>query len=139
MGVNLYKLHFLSSFFFFNQTKEFSISSLFSTQTKHNEEKLKSLLSSLPHITWGEFCPFFLNTIKKLHVPFLKNKENLLQKRDLREVFYFEKHPKTKIYWLWLILVQSLLVKLTNPLRPRKLFPYCTSQYSQYLPFWYLC
>ena len=87
-------------FFFFYQTKEFSISSLFSTQTKHNEEKLKSLLSSLPHITWGEFCPFFLNTIKKLHVPFLKNKENLLQKRDLREVFYFEKHPKTKIYWL---------------------------------------
>ena len=87
-------------FFFFNQTKEFSISSLFSTQTKHNEEKIKPLLSSLPHITWGEFYPFFLNTIKKLHVPFLKNKENLLQKRDLREVFYFEKHPKTKIYWL---------------------------------------
>ena len=65
---NLYKLHFLFSHFFSPNKRVFH-PSIFSTQTKHNEEKLKPLLSP-PPITWGELCPFSFNTIKRPHNPF---------------------------------------------------------------------
>ena len=76
---------------------------------------MENMAELIPH-RLGKAPPFSLNTIKRHHDSFPKNTHNLLQKSDSREVFYFEKYPKIKVSQLGLILVQSLLVKLTNPL-----------------------
>ena len=59
---NLYKLHFLFSHFFSPNKRVFH-PSIFSTQTKHNEEKLKPLLSPPPPPSLGESSALSLSIL----------------------------------------------------------------------------
>ena len=77
---NLNKLHFLFSHFFSPNKRVFH-PSIFSTQTKHNVEKIKPLLSPPPPITWGELCPFSFNTIKRPHNPFAQKQREFTSKK----------------------------------------------------------
>ena len=97
---NLNKLHFLFSHFFSPNKRVFH-PSIFSTQTKHNEEKLKPLLSHPPPHHLGRALPFLFQYYKKAPQPFCSKIERIYFKKVIQEnFFYFEKHPKTKIYWL---------------------------------------
>ena len=75
---------------------------------------LKIVAEAIPYCL-GFPPPLLFEHYKNAPQPFTKT-QNLLQKSDSREAFYFEKHPKLKVSWLGLILVQSLQFKLSNPL-----------------------
>ena len=93
--------------FFFSPNKRVFHPSTFSNQTKYNKEKLKPLISPPlpppppPKHHLGRALPFLFQYYEKAPQPFCSKIERIYFKKVIQEnFFYFEKHPKTKIYWL---------------------------------------